>query len=52
MEGESVGGSAEDAHEVIFPSLGGFFGNVVTVIIGRYQLICHARGLDLGFIGF
>ena len=52
MEGKSVGGSAEDAHEVILPSLDGIFGNVVTVIVGRHQLICHARGLNFGFIGF
>ena len=52
MEGEIVGGSAEDAHEVILPSLDGLLGNVATVVIGRHQLICHARGLDFGFIGF
>ena len=52
MEGESIGGSAEDAHKVILPSLDGLFGNVATVIIGRHQLICHACGLNFGSICF
>jgi len=52
MEGESVGGSAEDTNKVILPGLDGFFSNVATVIIGGYQLVCHGCGLDFGFVGF
>ena len=50
--GEKCRRFREDAHEVILPSLDRLFGNVAMVIVGRHQLICHARGLNFGFIGF
>ena len=39
-------GAAQNANEVIFPGLDGFFGEVAAVIIWWHELKSHVGGLD------
>ena len=36
-------GAAHDTDEMVLPCLDCFFGNFVAIIIGEYELVCHAR---------
>ena len=40
---EGCGGAAHDTDKVVLPCLDLFFGNVAAMIIGDYELVCHAR---------
>ena len=44
--GERCCGAAQDANEVIFPGLDGFFGEVAVVIIWWHELKSHVGGID------
>ena len=44
--GKRCCGTAQDANEVIFPGLDGFFGEVATLIIWWYVLESHVGGFD------
>ena len=44
---ECCGGAAQDADEVIFPSLDGLFCDVAAVIIGGNKLKCHVSERNL-----
>ena len=44
--GERCCGAAQDANEVIFPDLDGFFGKVAAVIIWWHELKSNVGGFD------
>ena len=40
---QAVGTIGGGGNEMILPGLNGFFSNVPSMVIGRDELICHAR---------
>ena len=43
---ECGGGGAHDTDKVVLSCLDRLFGDVTAMIVGEYELVCHARQLD------